>query len=70
MTLASHRLLLDLMALEAEFCRVIMLNSEPPLIPETQKVSQDLVSAHGLVGGCEAAKIAWLPDARIHDGMI
>ena len=40
MTLASHRLLLDLMALEAEFCRVIMLNSEPPLIPENQKVSQ------------------------------
>jgi hypothetical protein len=56
MTLASHRLLLDLMALEAEFCGVIMLNSEPPLIPETRKVSQDLVSAHELVRGCEAAK--------------
>ena len=70
MTLASHRLLLDLMALEAEFSRVIMLNSEPPLIPENQKVSQDLVSAHELVRGCEAAKIAWLPYARIHDGMI
>ena len=49
MTLASHRLLLDLMALEAEFSRVIMLNSGPPLIPENQKVSQDLVAAHELV---------------------
>ena len=36
MTLASHRLLLELMALEAEFSRVIILNS--PLIPESPAV--------------------------------
>ena len=51
MTLASHRLLLDLMALEAELSRVIMLNEEPPLIPENSAVSQDLFAAHQLVHG-------------------
>jgi len=29
------------MALEAELSMVIMLNAEPPLIPENQAVSQD-----------------------------
>jgi hypothetical protein len=42
MTLASHRLLLDLAALVAEFNRVIMLNCEPPLSPENKKDSHDL----------------------------
>ncbi|HEY8248914.1 MAG TPA: hypothetical protein VIG52_01785 [Methyloceanibacter sp.] len=49
LTLKKHRLFLDLVALEAEFSRVIMLNAEPPLIPENEKVSQDLVAAHELV---------------------
>ena len=46
--LKKHKLLLDLVALEAEFRRVIMLNAEPPLIPENEQVSQDLVAAHEL----------------------
>ena len=33
-TTKKHRLLLDLLALEAEFIRVIKLNSEPPHIPD------------------------------------
>ena len=49
LTLKKHKLLLDLVALEAEFSRVIMLNVEPPLIPENAQVSQDLVAAHELV---------------------
>ena len=51
LTLKKHRLLLDLVALEAEFGRVLMLNAEPPLIPENQQVSQELVAAHELVKG-------------------
>ena len=51
LTLKKHRLLLDLVALEAEFSRVLMLNAEPPLIPENQQVSQELVAAHELVKG-------------------
>ena len=47
LALKKHRLLLDLMALEDS--RVMMLNAEPPLIPENQEVSQDLVAAHELV---------------------
>ena len=50
-TLKKHRLLLDLVALEAEFSRVIMLSAEPPLIPENQAVSQGLVAAHEVVKG-------------------
>ena len=49
LTLKKHQLLLDLLALEAEFSRVIMLNAEPPLIPENEQVSQDLVAAHELI---------------------
>ena len=49
LTLKKHKLLLDLVALEAEFSRVIMLNAEPPLIPENEQVSQDLVAAHELI---------------------
>jgi hypothetical protein len=49
--LKKHRLLLDLMALEAELSRVIMLNEERPLIPENSAVSQDLFAAHQLVQG-------------------
>jgi len=45
----QHRLLLGLMALEAEFSRVMMLNSEPPLIPENEIVSRDLIAADELV---------------------
>ena len=37
--------------LEAEFSRVIMLNAEPPLIPENEQVSQDLVAGHELAKG-------------------
>jgi len=37
--------------LKAEFSRVLMLNAEPPLIPENQQVSQELVAAHELVRG-------------------
>jgi hypothetical protein len=37
------------MALEAEFSRVMMLNSEPPLIPENEIVSRDLIAADELV---------------------
>ena len=51
LTLKKHRLLLDLVALEAEFSRVLMLNAEPPVIPENQQVSQELVAAHELVIG-------------------
>ena len=51
LALKKHRLLLDLVALEAEFSRVLMLNAEPPLIPENQQVSQELVAAHELVRG-------------------
>jgi hypothetical protein len=51
LTLKRHRLLLDLMALEAELSRVMMLNAEPPLIPENPAVSQGLVAAHELVLG-------------------
>jgi len=35
LALKKHRLLLDLMGLEAELNRVIMLDAKPPLIPET-----------------------------------
>ena len=41
----------DLAALEAELSRVIILNEEPPLVPETQAVSQSLLAAHELVQG-------------------
>ena len=51
LTLKKHRLLLDLLALEAEVSRVIMLSAEPPLILENQEVSQGLVAAHELVKG-------------------
>ena len=51
LALKKHRLLLDLVALEAEFSRVLMLNAEPPVIPENQQVSQELVAAHELVIG-------------------
>ena len=51
LTLKKHRLLLDLVALEAEFSRVLMLNAEPPLIPENQQVAQVLVAAHELIKG-------------------
>jgi hypothetical protein len=49
LALKKHRLLLDLLALEAELSRVIMLNAEPPLMPEKQEVSHGLVAAHELV---------------------
>jgi hypothetical protein len=49
LTLKKHRLRLDLMALEAELSRVIMLNAEPPLTPEDQAISQGLIAAHGVV---------------------
>ena len=45
LALKKHRLLLDLLALEAEVSRVIMLNTEPPVVPENQEVSQSLVAA-------------------------
>jgi hypothetical protein len=45
----KHRLLLDLLALEAEFIRVMKLNSEPPHIPENDVVSRDLIAARDLV---------------------
>ena len=51
LALKKHRLLLDLVALEAELSRVIMLNAEPPIISENHKVSQDLVAAYDLVQG-------------------
>jgi hypothetical protein len=51
LTLKKRRLLLDLAALEAELSRVIILNEEPPLVPETQAVSQSLLAAHELVQG-------------------
>ena len=50
-TLKKHKLLLDLVALDAEFSRVITLNAEPPLIPETQTISQDLFAAREIVRG-------------------
>ena len=49
LALKKHRLLLDLVALEAELSRVIMLNAEPPLMPENQEISQGLVTARELV---------------------
>ena len=51
LALKKHRLFLDLVALEAEVSRVIMLNAEPPLIPENPEVSHGLVAAHELVKG-------------------
>ena len=51
LALKKHRLLLDLVALEAELSRVIMLNAEPPLTLESQEISQSLVTAHELVQG-------------------
>ena len=51
LALKKHRLLLDLMALEAEVSRVIMLNTEPPVVPENQEVSQSLFAALELVKG-------------------
>ena len=51
LALKKHRLLLDLLALEAEVSRVIMLNTEPPVVPENQEVSQSLVAALELVKG-------------------
>ena len=45
----KHRLLLDLMALEAEFSRVMRLNSEPPFVPENELVAQELATAHNRV---------------------
>jgi hypothetical protein len=51
LTLKKHRLLLDLLALEAEVSRVIMLNTEPPVVPENQEVSQSLIAALELVKG-------------------
>jgi hypothetical protein len=51
LALKKHRLLLDLVALEAELSRVIMLNAEPPHILDNQKVSQGLVAAQELVQG-------------------
>ena len=51
LTLKKHKLLLDLVALEAEFSRVLMLNAEPPLIPENQAISQDVIAAHEIVRG-------------------
>jgi hypothetical protein len=51
LALKKHRLLLDLVALEAELSRVIMLNAEPPPIPESPTVSQGLEAAHQLVQG-------------------
>ena len=51
LALKKHRLLLDLLALEAEVNRVIMLNTEPPVVPENQEVSQSLVAALELVQG-------------------
>jgi len=45
----KHRLLLDLLALEAELIRVMKLNSEPPHIPENDVVSRDLIAARDLV---------------------
>src|ERR1700692_4699723 len=45
LTPKKHGLLLDLLALEAEVSRVIMLNTEPPVVPENQEVSKSLVAA-------------------------
>ncbi len=41
LTVKKHRLLLDLLALEAEFSRVITLNAEPPHIPENEQVAKN-----------------------------
>ena len=49
LALKKHRLLLDLVALEAELSRVVMLNAEPPLMPENQTISQGLITARELV---------------------
>jgi hypothetical protein len=49
LVLKKHKLLLDLSALEAEVSRVITLNAEPPLVPENEAISQDLVVAYELV---------------------
>ena len=60
LTLKKHKLLLDLVALEAEFSRVIMLNAEPPLSPENAQVSQDLVAAHELIIALIARLEGWV----------
>ena len=49
LALKKHRLLLDLVALEAELSRVVMLNAEPPLMPENQTISKGLITARELV---------------------
>jgi hypothetical protein len=49
LTLTKHRLLLDLVALEAELSRGIMLNAGPPLMPDNQAIYQGLVTAHELI---------------------
>ena len=49
LALKKHRLLLDLVALEAELSRVVMLNAEPPLMSENQTISQGLITARELV---------------------
>jgi hypothetical protein len=51
LAIKTNKLLLDLMALDAEFSRVLMLNSEPPLIPENPAVSEGLVAAHEVILG-------------------
>jgi hypothetical protein len=45
----NHRLFLDLVALEAELSRMIVLNAEPPVVPEGQAISESLVAARELV---------------------
>jgi hypothetical protein len=49
LTLKKHRLLLDLMALEAELSRVMILSAEPPHIPDNEFVSRDLIAGRDLV---------------------
>jgi hypothetical protein len=51
LALKKHRLLLDLMVLEAEVSRVIILNEEPPFTPKNSAISQDLFAAHQLGQG-------------------
>jgi hypothetical protein len=38
LALKKHRLLLDLLALEAELSRVIILNEEPPFTPKNSAI--------------------------------
>jgi len=62
MTLASHRLLLDLMALEAELSRVIMLNEEPPLIRARNRTISApflLIAAGFRLQGADSGVIQW-----------